>query len=130
MVIRHSKDVTFSANHGLAYDYCHLLASMPGDANEQSVTLELRGDRDSVATCTSTMEVMAALVGIVESSHTSEIPVRALFKSELEYRFSFIISSREFGLPIELTFEDESVLLLYSRNDDEASPLPTLDARN
>jgi hypothetical protein len=128
MVNRDSRDVKLYADHGLAYDYRQLFVSMQVDANGQHETLELRGTEDFVVTCTSTTEVITALRGLVTgegvSSHPSEIGVRAIFKSQLEFRFSFTISFTEFGLPIELTFEDESILLLCSKYDHEANWLP------
>jgi hypothetical protein len=111
----YSMNVTFSADTGLAYDYCHLLASLSDDITEKQKTLELRGDRDAEFVCRNSEDLAGALTSLMESSQAKVIQVQAMFKrSPLEYRFSFTIESRDYELPLKLAFQDGSVMLIYS----------------
>lgn len=115
-------NIALSADSGLAYDFRHLIATLSDEVSDKKNILELQGENDAQVVCSNTTDVMAALVDLMESSQTKVIRVRAIFKrSPLEYRFAFVIASRDFGLPLKLVFEDESVLLLHSNleNDDQ-----------
>ena len=116
-LLLYSMNVTYHAASGLAYDCCDLLKSLSDDITEKQKTLELRGEREFDCSCSE--DVVGALISLMESSQAKVIRVQATFKRRpLEYRFSFIIASRDFGLPLELSFEDDSVLFLSLEGDD------------